>query len=166
MPSPVTREAAPGPKGPSIRSSAGASGRPTSLTPEIHRKVVHAVQVGMCIEAAAALVGVNKTTIYDWMRRGARDRSGPFHEFSRDLTQALAECQYLALSRLHRLMQDGSFQAVSWFLERRFPQEWGRRQAVELTGKVEGTLTLEMVRAAAQLALLDARDTAASNGIK
>lgn len=135
-----------------IRGAPQRPGRPTSLTPEVHQKVVHAVQLGMYIEQAAALAGVNRTTLYGWMKRGGREAYGPYYQFYCDMQKALAQCEYMALARLQKLSAEGSFAATSWFLERRFHARWSRPQKVEVAGKVEGGVSVEIIRAAAAMA--------------
>lgn len=48
-------------------------GRPTKCTPEITARILSYVEQGNYIEIAAAAAGINKTTLYDWLKRGARE---------------------------------------------------------------------------------------------
>lgn len=81
--------------------------RPTKLTPQVHERIVNAISKGNYIETAAALAGIDKTTLYDWLRTGAdeearvngssrlrvRKEEAIYVEFSHAVAQALAESE-------------------------------------------------------------------------
>ena len=49
-------------------------GRPEKLTPKLQDDIVKVIRSGNYIETACAFVGINKTTFYDWLKRGAREK--------------------------------------------------------------------------------------------
>jgi len=51
-----------------------AAGRPTKLTSDVHNQIVAAVRAGNYMETAAAYAGINKDTLYHWLRRGAKEK--------------------------------------------------------------------------------------------
>jgi transposase len=53
--------------------SAQDVGRPTKCSPELTARVCSYVRQGNYVEIAAAAAGVNKSTLYDWLKRGARE---------------------------------------------------------------------------------------------
>jgi len=111
--------------------------RPTKLTPEVEEKIIGYIRGGNYIEAAAAAAGINKVTLYRWLKRGApgnekQDRKGIYREFSNAVEKACAEAQIIAT---YTIRNDGSWQSKAWWLERRFPKLWGR---VEYRGEAEG----------------------------
>ena len=93
------------------------AGRPTKLTPELQAKIVEAIAAGNYIETAAAYAGVNKTTIYDWMRRGGRTSKGIYHEFSNAVTRALAQAEMRDVLIIGQAAKE-NWQAAAWRLER------------------------------------------------
>ena len=48
-------------------------GRPTKLNEDITEEIVKAIKLGNYLETAAAYVGISKSTLYDWLRRGKRE---------------------------------------------------------------------------------------------
>jgi len=52
--------------------------RPEKLTPEVQQKIVDAIRLGNYIETAAAYAGISKSTLYDWLKKGGRARSGKY----------------------------------------------------------------------------------------
>lgn len=107
-------------------------GRPTKLDPAIAAKVIEFLKRGNYVETAAAAAGVSKVTVYDWLRRGAREKSGPFHDFAIAADQAQAEAEALDLARLEKLALKGDFRAISWRLERRNARRWGPQVQVQI----------------------------------
>lgn len=111
-------------------------GRPEKLTPELQQKIVDAIRMGAYIETAAAYAGINKSTLYDWMRRGARAKSGKYKEFSNAIEKALAESEMRDLAVIAKASRE-NWQAAAWRLERKFPDRWGRRKAKSEIAKIE-----------------------------
>lgn len=66
------------------------AGRPTKLTLETQRTIAQAIRANAYPETAAALAGVNRDSFYEWLKRGAKEESGPYREFSDTIKNALA----------------------------------------------------------------------------
>jgi hypothetical protein len=122
------------------------AGRPTNLTPEVHTAFVEAIKRCWYIETACALVGVGRSTVYGWMRRGRKETEGPFAEFLDDVKKAAAEQEADCLDGI-RLAGADHWQARAWLLERRYPDRWSNRrdelkemhkQLAELLKEVDG----------------------------
>lgn len=106
-------------------------GRPTKLTAEVQSRVCEALALGVSIEAAAAHAGVNVSTIHRWVAQAEHDpEGGMFREFREAMTRARdsAEVQYAAV--VASAARDGHVGAAQWWLERRRPTQWGRRDTV------------------------------------
>ena len=122
----------------------GKGGAPTKLNSEIQRKIVQTIQAGNYIETAAAYAGIAKSTLYDWLRRGERERQriekgerptkkeAPFLEFSNAVQKALAEAEVRDVILIGKAAET-QWQAAAWRLERKFPDKWGRRPTVEFS---------------------------------
>lgn len=114
-------------------------GRPNKLTPEIQQKIVDAIRMGNYIETAAAFAGINKSTLYDWLKKGARSKSGKFREFSNAVEKALAESEIRDVAVISAASKD-NWQAAAWRLERKFPDRWGRKSRIEANLEHSGHL--------------------------
>ena len=124
-------------------------GRPTKLTPELHKIIVEAVRAGNYVETAAALADVSKESLYKWLRRGSREIQRVEASHLRRIqnteviyvnfvdavqnAQAAAESEDLGL--IGKASKSGAWQASAWRLERKFPNKWGHKARVEVTGK-------------------------------
>jgi hypothetical protein len=56
-------------------------GRPTKLNPNVQRKIADVLHLGYSMQTAADYVGLHYSTLYAWVQRGARAKSGPFRDF-------------------------------------------------------------------------------------
>jgi len=131
------------------------------LTPALQERIIQAILQGAYIETAAALAGVNKTTFYDWLKKGARAKRGTYHDFNRAVEEALAQSEADDLAVIEKAgrgyetrrtkvvrSENGTvettietatrfdWQASAWRLERRFPERWGR-SARDLEARVK-----------------------------
>ncbi|NLJ75865.1 MAG: hypothetical protein GX325_01220, partial [Peptococcaceae bacterium] len=48
--------------------------RPRKLNEALQHKIVTAIRAGNYIETAAAYAGIHKSTLYDWLKRGEREK--------------------------------------------------------------------------------------------
>ena len=101
-------------------------GRPTKLTVELQQVIVTFMGAGAYIETAAAAAGISKVTLYDWLRRGSEDEE-PFATFLNAVEKAASEADLRDLKTIRQSAAAGVWQASAWRLERRHPEQWGRR---------------------------------------
>lgn len=118
-------------------------GRPTALTPEIHNRVIAYIKAGGYVETAAAAAGVNKSTLYNWLKRGAKEDAGIYRDFSESVEKAMAEAEMIDVARINKAAQDGVWQAAAWRLERKHPDRWGKKEKHEHTGADGGPISLK-----------------------
>jgi transposase len=105
-------------------------GRPTKLTKELQAKIVQAIEAGNYIETAAAYAGVDKVSLYAWMKKGHHEPENGLHrEFLNAVQKALAAAEVRDVTLLAAAAEE-SWQAAAWRLERKFPDRWGRRDTV------------------------------------
>lgn len=117
-------------------------GRPSKLTPEVQEKICHAIREGNYYEAACAYAGIGYSTFRMWMVKGEKAKSGKYREF----VEAVKRAEYEAEARMVALWQEhmpGDYRAIRDFLERRYPQRWGKRLDVkqDINQKVQGQVT-------------------------
>ncbi|SDY22698.1 hypothetical protein [Thermoactinomyces sp. DSM 45892] len=112
-----------------------AGGRPEKLTPEIQQKIVDALRMGNYIETASAFAGIHKSTLYDWLKKGARstDENDKYRQFSDAIEKAMAEAEMRDVAVIAQASKD-NWQAAAWRLERKYPNRWGRKTQHEISG--------------------------------
>lgn len=94
-----------------------------------------ALRAGNYRSAAAEYAGIGERTIYSWMEKGAKAKKGPYKQFLQALKKAEADAAVSALQLVLQAAKD-NWTAAAWWLERRYPELWGRRDALKLTGHV------------------------------
>jgi len=104
------------------------NGRPTALTPAVQTAIVAHLRAGNYLETAANLAGLNRTTVFSWLRQGAqtKDPDSPHKRFLDAVKEAESYAEADALERL-RAHGGQYWQAEAWYLERRHPRRWGRK---------------------------------------
>jgi len=109
-------------------------GRRTKLTPAVQEGICNSIKKGLYLHRACNLCGVAEHTYYDWMERGRL--GGPGNELytnflhavkraeAEDIEARLTEARNYAVSRK-------SWEETYRYLESRYPQEYGRKLAVQ-----------------------------------
>jgi len=80
-------------------------GRPkgtTKLTDTVQEIILDAIRAGNYLETAAALVGIHRDTLYEWLRKGAAAPEGDcYRDFSDTLTRAMAQSEAEAVAAIN-----------------------------------------------------------------
>jgi transposase len=118
-------------------------GQPTKLTPERQQKFIDALSAGNYLEVAAHYAGISHTTFYRWMEQGKEQSSGQYHEFCAAVKKAQIDSEVARVARITQAASQGTWTADAWYLERRYPERWGK-QVHEITGRDGGPMTHEI----------------------
>lgn len=111
-------------------TDATVQGATSKLNEETATAIVNAVRAGNTQETAAAFAGINKDTLYTWLRKGRSATRGAYHDFVEALDQALASSEVRDLALIGKAAEE-QWQAAAWRLERRYPERYGRRTRLE-----------------------------------
>lgn len=86
--------------------------------------VKQALQQGLSIKGTCGEAGISVKTFYRW-----KDEIPEFRE--------MVEASQGAVERraINEMVSSGDYRAFQWILERRYPNEWAKRQEVEVTHK-------------------------------
>lgn len=118
--------------------------RPTDLTPELQEKIVAIVRKGNFRVVAAEACGIGESTLSEWIARGeGRDKDRPqtpeYAAFAAAIKAAEAEAEIAAMAVIESAGLE-TWQAAAWYLERKFPGRWGKREKHELSGPNDGPI--------------------------
>jgi transposase-like protein len=116
-------------------------GRPDKLTPQVQERIIQAVRGGNYVEVAARYAGIDKAQFYRWLERGEREKAGKFRDFRNAIKDAEAAAEAEAVAQV-RLAARDSWQAGMTWLERKFPERWGRNDRLNITHKDRDVRTL------------------------
>lgn len=115
---------------------------PKKMTDQVVELLVRAAEHGLPPTRAAAWAGISYTTLCDWRSRGEEDRERDVDtEYSRLLVRLEQAEAQKALDSLDLITAPNKpWTAHAWFLEHRFPADFGTRQVVEMSGPNGGPI--------------------------
>jgi hypothetical protein len=115
-------------------------GRPTKLNQDTQSRIVQAIELGATYELAASYAGITYDTLNGWVNRAKaeldrREKANVkprieeqlYIEFFHALKTAEGRAAVKWLAKIEQAASEGNWQAAAWKLERRYPQEYGRR---------------------------------------
>lgn len=111
--------------------------RPTKLTPQVQERILEAVRAGNFREVAAHYAGVGAQTLSRWMGR----QREPYASFRQALLDAEAHAEIRAVALILKAAAEDPKHA-EWWLERKFPERWGRRERLDVRVDVEHRIRL------------------------
>lgn len=120
-------------------------GAPTKLTADTQQEFLAALRTGCTRKDAARYVGVHPDTVYTWLKRGAEpDAEDTYREFHRLVYRAERTVKIRALGFIQQA-QETDWKAAAWWLERKHPDEFGRRDRlrVDATAQITASLTVQ-----------------------
>lgn len=83
------------------------------------------LRVGMSIQAACAQSGISRRTYYVWLEDD--------EEWTEEVEHAKRFAEPIWLENIKSCAAErGDWKAFAWMLERRWPQEWGPKQEIEI----------------------------------
>jgi hypothetical protein len=117
--------------------------------------VIRAIEAGASVELAAESVGIDRTTIYNWISRGEEWADPPVYQsgkkkgqpkpipeeqaiyvdFLDRFTRARAAGRIWHIANIRRHAED-DWRASGFFLERSDPENWGRRDKTHVSGNL------------------------------
>lgn len=139
-------------------------------TEELGKALCEAVEEGLDMRVACQLMGLPLKTLWSWFREGLDNERSKYRQFAIDLTRARAIAEQAALAAVRQGMKGGvttkvitrtspdgtvereesktppDWRAAAWFLERAFPERYGRRpHEVTVSGPGGGPIAVAAV---------------------
>lgn len=110
--------------------------RKTKLTRELIEQMRKLASLGVDNKTIAQSLMIGESTFYSWLQRGEQDlKEGKrtlFVEFLEDLKKAHADAIVRNVLLIQESARNGNWQASAWFLERRLPEVWGKKERVDV----------------------------------
>ncbi len=73
----------------------------TKLTPERRKTILECVQAGMSNKDAGQVSGISESTLYAWIERGRKAKSGPFLEFLESYNASQSNFEHANFELIH-----------------------------------------------------------------
>jgi hypothetical protein len=102
--------------------------RPSKLTPEIQQKIGDGISLGLTYALAANSAGLSYQSFNQWISKGKTEKSGKYFEFYRYIQKRNADAAKALLERINLAAKAGDTRICMFILERRFSEDFGRRQ--------------------------------------
>lgn len=114
----------------------------SKLTKELIEKAVKIVERGNYYKVAIDVLGISEHTWYEWMRKGEVDTNKGVNSLMAQFFQSIKKAEATAIDRnlsiIQKAAMEGNWQASAWYLERKYPEQWGKRDNVNLTTDKDG----------------------------
>lgn len=108
---------------------------PKLANPDLIKKLTQLIQAGCYVYVAAEAVGIGERSFYRWMARGEEETSGMYRQFWQEIKKAEAVAEAKMLMVINEASRT-NWTAAAWFLERKFPDRWGRKDRVQIDASV------------------------------
>ena len=122
------------------------AGRQSKLTPKLIEEAYELLKEGHYARTVSQYLGIPEGTWYRWLSEGEQEEEGLRREFREAVKRAETEAEI----RNVKFIQDAAitdWKAAMTYLERKFPDRWGRRERVDAnvthTGKDGGPIQHE-----------------------
>lgn len=89
---------------------------------------------GLNITDCANLSNIDRQTLYNWLDKGKKAKSGKYKKFYEKFQKANSKFKFY---HLDKITKDESWQASAWILERTFPDDYGKKDKHEIKADVE-----------------------------
>tara|TARA_R110000824_G_scaffold382310_1_gene575481 strand:+ start:213 stop:641 length:429 start_codon:yes stop_codon:yes gene_type:complete len=81
--------------------------------------------LGLSHTLIARYLGINRSTIYKWIERGKREKTGIYKEFIDAIKSGEGKCAALNMATIQKAARGGQWTAAAWVMERRFSYSVG-----------------------------------------
>lgn len=109
---------------------------------ELIEDIAQVIRAGNFIKTACEYVGIDESTYYRYMKLGKQDaedgKETIYSKFYNTLKKARATAETRNVAVINQASND-SWQASAWWLERSFPDRWGKRN-LSVDANVTGDL--------------------------
>ena len=116
--------------------------RKTKLTKELIEKAADIIARGNYYKVAIDILGIDDKTWYNWLRQGEIDANKGINSLNFQFFQSIKKAEADAIDRnlsiIQKAAMEGNWQASAWYLERKYPEQWGKRDNVNLTTDKDG----------------------------
>lgn len=118
--------------------------RKSKLTRELIDKAAELIKAGNFQKHVAQALGIPEGTWYRWLSEGEKEKKGLKREFYESIKKAEAEAIARNVEIIQKAAKIGNWQAAAWWLERKFPDEWGKKDKLGLEGN--GAIEIKVVK--------------------
>ncbi|KKN90005.1 hypothetical protein LCGC14_0231170 [marine sediment metagenome] len=111
--------------------------------PNDRKKFIEHIKAGLPVAPSCRAAGISYQALMGWLKLGEAGKNKDYYDFFMEVRQAEAEAE-ITIAEEIRAAGKKQWQANAWFMERRWADRWGRREAIrqEISIKSETTITV------------------------
>lgn len=110
--------------------------RKTKLNDAMIKTIQECIELGMSYTATAGAVNITPETFNNWMNWGKAGKKDPIYSrFYAAVRESEGKLMYDCLTKLRKAADTGNAESVRWLLERRFPHDFGKRSALDVSAQ-------------------------------
>lgn len=110
--------------------------RRTKLNDAMITTVQECIELGMSYAATAGAVNITPETFNNWMNWGKAGKKDPLYSrFYAAVRESEGKLMYDCLTKLRKAADTGNAESIRWLLERRFPADFGKRSALDVSAQ-------------------------------
>lgn len=84
------------------------------------------IEAGNTIQTIFGALGISKQTWYNWLHKGENAKSGMYRELWEEVQKAESRAETRYVSIIAKAAPE-NWQAAAWWLERKYPERWARK---------------------------------------
>ena len=109
------------------------------LNKKLIERAAELISLGNYQRHVAKALGISEDTWYRWLREGKMEKKNSLkRKFYEAIQKAEAEAIIRNLLIIQKEAKNGNWQAAAWFLERKAPEEWGRKDKATISTEGNG----------------------------
>lgn len=115
--------------------------RKSKISKEMITKITNLIKAGNFAKIACQVARISEDTYYRWIKLGKAhlendglDEEGNpslYSEFSESIKEAEAQAEARVVMKIQQAM-DETWQAGAWYLERKYPERWAKREQLTI----------------------------------
>ena len=114
-------------------------GRPTILSFELIKELYKVISAGVYTKQACNFLGISQRSYYSWMATAEKDedqgRETIYTHFMHTMKKAQDIAEIYAINEIQKAAKH-TWQAAAWYLERKAPDRWGRKDSIQYSGEI------------------------------
>jgi len=115
-------------------------GRHSKLDLEMKAAIIKCIRAGLSYRRTCDFVGIHEDSFITWRQRGEKEleeeQVSIYTELFGEVKRAESEAIIMRLKNINDASKE-HWQAAAWFLERKYPDEWGRKDRHEIEGELK-----------------------------
>lgn len=112
-------------------------GSKVKLTEERIKTASRLIELGNTVKNIYGALGISKQTWYNWLDKGKKAKSGIYKKFYEEVEAAESRAEARFVTMISKAAEE-NWQAAAWWLERKYPERWGRKDKVDLSADKDG----------------------------